>query len=181
MTSLLPERPCLLVALLQEHLEQLSSSRCGIWTLISSNENVIPQDDSDDLSPPRKTLPPRNSCKTTWNNFRPPAVVFGRLSPLTKTSSRKTTPMTSLLPERPCLLVALLQDYLEQVSSSRCGIWALVSSHENVIPQDDSDDISPPRKTLPPRSTPARLLGTTFVLPLWHLDACLHQRKRHPA
>ena len=53
-------------------------------------------------------------------------------------SSRKTTPMTSLLPERHCLLVALLQDYLEQLSSSRCGIWTLVSSNENAACKNQS-------------------------------------------
>ncbi len=61
------------------------------------------------------------------------------------------------------------------------ALMARISVSKTPISEDDSDDLSPPRKTLPPRSTPARLLGTMFVLPLWHLDACLLQRKRHPA
>ena len=61
------------------------------------------------------------------------------------------------------------------------ALMARISVSQTAISQDDSDDLSPPRKTLPSRSTPARLLGTTSVLPLRHLDACLLQRKRHPA
>ena len=45
------------------------------------------------------------------------------------------------------------------------ALMAHISVWQTPIPQDDSDDLSPPSQTSPPRSTPARLLGTTFVLP----------------
>ena len=61
------------------------------------------------------------------------------------------------------------------------ALMAHISVWQTPIPQDDSDDLSPPSQTSPPRGTPARPLGTTFVLPLWHLDACFLKRIRHLA